>query len=78
MFPHYLRLNCVTLEHNLSPVARIVPQIADDCKLVFHWKDLEVKKPYVFYSPFRLNANIASKPCNKCDTTKFVEHESLV
>lgn len=40
MFPHYLRLNCVTLEHNLSPVAKSIPQIEGDCKLVFDWKNL--------------------------------------
>lgn len=58
MFPLYFCLNCVALECNLSPVAKSIPQIEIDCKLVFDWKDLEVKKPYVFYFPFRLNANI--------------------
>jgi hypothetical protein len=47
MFPHYLRLNCVTLEHNLLPVAKSIPQIERDCKLVFDWKNLEARKSHV-------------------------------
>jgi len=44
------------LEYNLSPVAKIVPQIERDCKLVFHWKDLEVHRN----NPFNLVATIAA------------------
>lgn len=47
MFPLYFCLNCVALECNLSPVAKSIPQIERDCKLVFDWKDLEVRKSHV-------------------------------
>lgn len=51
-------MNCVALEYNLSPVAKIVPQIERDCKLVFDWNNLEARKSHIFYFLFETDANI--------------------
>ena len=46
------------MEYNLSPVAKIVPQIERDCKLVFDWNNLEARKSHIFYFLFETDANI--------------------